>query len=247
MERCTEVVHRLGLALRLLDTVSGQGISARSVQVMADGKPLRCMEKAGGLLIFQEVGETPFQLELRSREYEPVSLSVDPQALDRAQPLLELHLIPNAQHISAVPLLSLEGTLPGIGDICAVRSGDSPCLIREMDARRRTFKIFNPHHLELSRIHYALVDPDKELFVPFRILQRKDPQTLQVDQTPDMAFQNYFPISPIVFGWVSPQGQYALRVRDDARSARWIIRYTVDGEVRFYTADLHQEGQVVLC
>lgn len=245
MEHHTVITHRLELALRLLDTASGQTVSGQTVEVLGDGKPLRGGEKPDGTLVFQNLGLTKFTLTLRSPDYEPMTHPVDLAQLDPSLPLLELHLIPGP-HYRAAPLHTLAGVLPGITELSAVREGDNACLIRAFDARKRRMTICNPHHLELERTHYALVDPDAGTYEPFRILSHPDPQTLNLDRALETVFRNYFPICPLVFGRTDPSGDYCLRVRDDIQAARWLVRYTVNGEARFRFVDFRAEGQMVL-
>ena len=93
--------------------------------------------------------------------------------------------------------------------------------------------VFNPHHLALDRVYYALLDPDRGVYEPFRILRLVDDQTLKVDRILEMSFKNYFPVTPEVRGKTGPDGSYCLRLRDEGQDARWVIRWTVNGENRF--------------
>ena len=54
MEKTTVFTHSLDLALRLVDTTSGRGVSGRGMAVRIDGKPVRFGEKGDGMLIFQD-------------------------------------------------------------------------------------------------------------------------------------------------------------------------------------------------
>ena len=232
--------HSLSLALRLVDTTTGRNISGRGFTARADGTVIHFSEKADGVLIFQNLNSRSFRLELTSPAYEKAELEVDLDGLDKALPLVEVHLIPSDGYPGAVEFLTLEGILPGIGELSAVRMGDNACLIREFDPRRRMATLFNPHHLELDRVFYALVDPDRNVCEPFRILRRVNDQTIKVDRVLEMPFRNYFPISAMVFGRCDPDGGYRLRVRDDGAAARWLIRWTVDGEARFRVVDFRE-------
>ena len=232
--------HRLSLALRLVDTTSGRNVSGRNVITFVDGKQVRFSEKGDQVLIFQGLEKRQFRLEVTSPVFESAELAVDLDALDKALPLLEIHLVPGANYPGGAEFLTLEGTLPGIGELSAVRLGDNACLIREFDPRRRVAKIFNPHHLALDRVQYALVDPDQNRYEPFRILKLLDDQTLKVDRLLETPFKNYFPITPLISGVIRPDGSYCLRVRDDAESARWLIRWTEKGEPNFRVVDFRE-------
>lgn len=242
MEKVLSVVHRLDLVLRLIDTTSGRNVSSAGACVAVDGVPVPFGRKEGGMLIFQNLGKRHFHLRTAPLGWEPMETEVDLDALPKGLPLLELHLIPQRNQAGAAEFLCLEGRLPGIESLSAVRAGENACLIREFDARRRTMKIFNPHHLDLNRVHYGLTDPDRGVWEPFRVTGMPDEQTLKTDRVLEMAFKNYFPVSPAVQGRADASGEYCLRLRDDGAEARWIVRWSVGGEARFRTVDFRKEA-----
>lgn len=240
MEQTAVFTHRLGLALRLVDTTSGAGVSGRDLELRIDGQTVRPGEK-GGVLIFQSLPDRPFRLEVRSPHFESETRTVDPDALPKGLPLLELPLIPSAGYPGSTDFLTLEGTLPGVSALSAVRAGDNACMIREFDPRRRLMKLFNPHHLSLDRMLYGLVDPDNERYEPFRIIKMTDDQTAKTDRVLETEFRSFFPVVPIVLGHCTPDGRYCLRVRDDGTQARWIVRWESGGTAHFQTVDFREE------
>ncbi len=232
--------HSLNLALRLVDTTSGADIPGWELEIRIDGQLTRCEEK-GGVLIFQNLRQRQFSLSLRSPHYEPVDQAVDLDALPHGLPLMELPMIPSANFPGGTEFLTLEGTLPGISALSAVRSGENACMIREFEPRKRLMKLFNPHHLSLDRMLYGLVDPDHGSYEPFRILHMADDQTAKTDRVLETAFRNYFPVSPMVLGKWDETGRYCLRVRDDGTQARWIIRWEAGGTAHFQTVDFRED------
>lgn len=241
MEKTTVFTHSLDLALRLVDTTSGRGVSGRGITVRIDGEPVPFGEKGGGILIFQNLGTRRFRLSLSSPAFEAAEREVDLDTLGKGIPILELHLIPGPGYPGAAEFQTLEGILPGIAHLSAVRAGDNACLIREFDARKRLMKLFNPHRLALDRVLYALVDPDSGCYEPFRIVRNLDDQNIKIDRVLETAFRNYFPISPTVLGKCSGDGRYCLRVRDDGTACKWLIRWEEAGASHFRTVDFRQE------
>ena len=241
-----EFRHSLDLALRLVDTATGRVLAGRDLELRRDGRRVRPLEKEDGYLIFLGEGRRDFDLSVRLRGYEPRQVRVEYAALDKALPLLELHLIPGKDYAPGVPCFSLEGTCPGITALDAVRAGDSACLIREFDPRKRLVTLFNPHKLELDRTFYALVDPDRETYEPFRLVKRIDFQVYKTDRVIETRFGNYFPVCPMVFGGADPDGGYRLRVRDETAQARWIVRWEAGGQTFFQTVDFHRPETLTL-
>lgn len=217
------ISHSLDLALRLTDTTTGRVVVGQDITVLRDGKRVSHMDK-GGHVVLVGHGRSDFLLTVKAPGYEPQTLPICYEQQDPHMPQLELQLIPSADYYSSVPCLTLSGTLPGLRSLCAVRAGDSACLIREFDPRKRLLTLFNPHKLELERTHYALVNPDEGSFEPFQVVRRLSDQQFKIDRVLESQFGNYFPVCPIVFGRVDPDGSYCLRVRDDSTQQRWLTR-----------------------
>ena len=240
MVRTQMFTHSLSLALRAVDTATGQNIPARELTVRINGETVRFMEKDDGVLVFQNLSPRSFRLEVSSPYYEPVQRELDLDAMEQKPPLLELELIPGKRFPAWAQLQEVEGVLPGIRALTAVSAGDSSCFIREFDPRRRQLKMFNPHHLALERIAYALVDPEQGEYEIFRILRRIDDQTLKIDRALEMSFRNSFPITPVVTGRCSPDGAYRLCIRREMGGPRWILRWTVGEAVFFRLVDFRE-------
>ena len=239
------IVHRLGLALRLIDTTTGFPVQDRAVRILWDGETVHPMFRTDGSMIFLDSRQEDFTLDVSLPGFEPCRTEVRYGKLDPQLPLVELHMIPADDYrLSRYPCLGVEGTMPGIQTLDGVRAGESPCLIREQDPRRRLITIFNPHNLELNRTWYALVDPDRGVYEPFAVARRVNDQQYKLDRPLEMEFRNYFPICPLVFGSAAPNGKYRLKVRDDATSARWILRWVAGEQTNFATLDLRVRHQL---
>ncbi len=238
------ISHRLNLVLRFIDTTTGKPVSASELMLYADGKLLPHSERERGTLIFTELERNDFVLTVKSRNYETYSSLVRFSELDIKLPELSIQLIPSQNNIYPVPCLELKGILPGISELSAVRFGDNYCLIREFDPRKKLITVFNPHHLELERTDYALVDPEKQSFEPFKIIKCIDEGSFKIDRVLESSFTSYFPISPVLYGMTAEDGTYVLRVRDDSSSSKWIIRYKTGQQSQFFLTDLRSEHEI---
>lgn len=235
--------HRLNLLLRLSDTTTGKPVSANELMLFADGKLLHPAERERGTLIFTELERNDFELTVKSRSFEPYTLPIRFSELDAKIPEADIQLVPSCSNSVPAPCISLEGRMPGISELTAVRFGDNSCLIREFEPRKRIITVFNPHRLELNRTDYALVDPERQSFEVFRIVKRIDDCTFKIDRVLESSFTNYFPIVPILFGITMDGGNYILRVRDDSASMKWLVRYKTE-QPHFHLADLRQEREL---
>lgn len=243
MEKSRVFAYSLKFALRLVDTTNGKEVSDYDIRVLVDGAAEKYVTK-GGVLVFQDLEKRTFQMEVCVPAYEPVTMPVDLDALDKRLPMIELHMIPSGRHPDRMRMLTLRGNYPGLEELCAVRVEDNVCMIRDFDPRKRQMKIFNPHRLALDRVFYALVDPDENVFEAFRILHHDDDQLAKIDHVIETAFKNYFPVTPIVFGLVEPDGSYCLHVRDDWESARWLVRWSLEGKSYYRIIDFREESEL---
>ena len=241
----TQLRHTLDLAVRLLDTTSGMLVTGADVALFRDGKRVRHMEK-GGHLILIDTGRTDFTLTVQAPGYELHTSAVYYERLDRGLPALDLHLIPGPGYRAPVPCLTLSGRCPGITSLTAVRAGESACLIREFEPRKRILTLFNPHRLELDRVHYALVNPDAGTYEPFSIVKRISDHEFKLDHPLEGEFGTYFPVCPLIFGRAGPEDTYCLRVRDSGTSAQWMVRWEAGGPPQFKTVDFRRPETVTL-
>lgn len=231
--------HSLGLALRLVDTTTGQSIAGTGTTFLWNGTPIHPQRRNDGWFIFFAFEEPEITLTITPLLFVPATIVIRKSELSPTLPTLEYHMIPNDTFSRQVPCHTLTDTMDGLTAIDCVRANDSPCLIREFDTRKKLITIFNPHHLELERIHYALVNPDNNTFESFQIVKRISDNVFKIDRPLTMEFGNYFPICPLVFGQVVQEGRFLLTVRDNHKLARWIVRFTTGDTSQFRLVDFH--------
>lgn len=240
-----EIRHSLDLVLRLVDTASGRPVPDRDVVLLRDGEPVHPMVKDAGTFVFLGRGRRDFRLTVRCRGFEEAVREVAYGALDSKLPMLLLHLIPGKGYRAPFPCLGLEGSLPGVTSLAAVRLADRACLIREFEPRKKLLTLFNPHKLELDRVFYALLDPDGMTWEPFQLVKRLSDQQFKLDRVLETPFKNYYPITPVVFGMTGPDSLFRLRVRSDGTDARWLLRWESGDGPHFKALDLTDPGAAI--
>lgn len=232
-------VHKLDLQLRLIDTTTGRTVTGRQVELLRGGERLHARELDGSLLLIN-TGREDFDLTVRARGFDERTLRVEYEKLDEKLPAVELHLIPNRLYAPGVALHTLEWKLEGLTSIDAVKNGDSPCLIRGFDERKRIMTIFNPHGLEMKDVFYGVVDPEKGTYEVIEITKRISDTEYKLSKRLEREFGSHFPVTRLVFGGVRPDGSALLRVRNAAREAKWLVRCTVNGEEAFRSIDFNK-------
>jgi hypothetical protein len=234
------VRHRLDLLVRLIDTTTGGAVSEKDTAFYFSGRRTFPLTKEQGVYVFCGTGRMDFELTVNVFGFEDKKLAVVYENLDGALPELELHMIPNKHSKSVQPYLTLEGYRPGLVSVDAVKNGDSPCFIRDFDARKRVMTVFNPHGLEMNRVHYAVVNQADATYEVVDIQARVSEQSFKLDRKLAKAFDSHFPVCRLVFGTVYPDGRYILRVLKNSADTRWIVRLTTDSGEEFRAVDFNR-------
>lgn len=242
MKTAAFFTHRLDLGLRLSDAVSGRRVPGRSVRIFSGGGEIFFGEK-DGVLTLQNLGPRPLRLHIVSAFYEPLEVSAAPDEPELFPPLLELPLVPGPRHPEFPQLWALEGVLPGISRLSAVRPGDGVCLLRFFDPGTRLMTVFNPHRLDLIRACYALVDSESGSYEPFRILEMRDDGVLRIDRVLERAGSGSR-VCPLVSGWCGPGGEYRLLLPPGGQGGAWLIRCLIGGQPCFRTVSPGRTGEI---
>jgi hypothetical protein len=229
--------HSLMLVVRPMDTSDGTPITMSGVRFAIDGKLVFPIRKEQGNYIFLGDKREDFVLTVTVPGFEKVEKEVRYEELDPQMPFIELQMIPVISKNPSKSLLSIEGVFPGIESIDAVKLGENHVMIRDYDKRKKTIYLFNPHNLGLDCRYYAVVNPDEETYEVIEIKSRVSDDSYITEQPLAREFGNHFPVCWVVFGATSPDGRYYLRVRDDSKESRWIVRCTSGGTEKFTTID----------
>ena len=235
--------QRLDLLIRLIDTTTGASVEERNVRFFRDLEPVRPVARGGGNYVFLNCGREDFELEVRVYGYDPVQTVIRYETLEEKLPVQEIFLIPSENASAGQPVLTLSGTLPGIRSIQAVNMNATFCCISDFDERRRIMKLFRMHRSGMDGIYYGLIHPDRQTFEPFTVVKELAKDSVKISRSLEEPFMVNAPVSRMIFGSVTLAGDYCIRVRDDGRQLRHLIRYVVEDEVRFRTVDFHNPEQ----
>lgn len=231
--------QRLDLLIRLIDTTTGGSVEERNVRFFRDNEPVRPVARGGGNYVFLNCGREDFELEIRAYGYDSQRMEIRYETLDEKLPIKEAFLIPSENAPGGQPVLTLSGSLPGIQSIQAVNMSATCCCISDFDERKRIMKLFRMHRSGMDGIYYGLIHPERQRYEPFTIVKELAKDSVKISRPLEEPFVVNAPVSRIIFGSVTAGGDYCIRVRDDGRQLRHLIRYVVEDEVRFRTVDFH--------
>ncbi|MGN0343773.1 MAG: hypothetical protein ACI4EC_02310 [Lachnospiraceae bacterium] len=240
MEAST-IHHRLDLVLQLVDTTTGNSVGEQDVRFFIEGRQCWPISRGGGNFVFINAGRSDCTLTLKVVGYEDAQVNVQYEKLDDVMPLLQVFLIPSENLAKGERLCSLTGKLQGLEEIEAVSLAQSNICFSDFNERKSLMKLFLAKgRLCMENVHYGLISVDRTYYEHFEVAGEVPPDTVKLKEPLKETFSVNSPISRVIFGNVSPGGSYLLRVRDDAEKLIYLIRYRVNGEIRFQTVDLHQ-------
>ena len=241
MEEASTIRHRLDLVIQLVDTTTGAAVEEQDVRFFIKGKQCWPIPRGGGNFVFINTGRGDNTLTLKVYGYEDAVIDVQYEKLDKVVPLKQVFLIPSEKLAKGERLCSLTGTLQDLEEIEAVSLSQSNLCYSEFNEKKCMLKLFLARgRLSMENVHYGLISEDRGHYEHFEVLEEVPPNMVKLKEPLTETFTVNSPIARVVFGDVSPDGSYLLRVRDDAQMVRYLVRYRVNGEYRFQTVDFHQ-------
>ncbi len=245
MEAQATIRHRLDLALRLLDSVSGGAITENTVRFFSQSPGKEPIPKGGGLYLFLNMERETFDLEVHVYGYEPRMVRITYPEQEEQLPIREVYLIPLDNPVLE-NVLTLRGSLPGIEEIEAVSLMDASCCIKEFDARKRIMTVLNQKNGNFRHVHYGLINRERTAYEHFEIEKEISKQAFKCRKKLESEFQINQPIARVIFGQTSEQGDYVLKVRKE-EYAQYLVRFVVNGNTFFQKVDFNKEGNSLKC
>ena len=239
MKKSVVAHHKLDLLLSLINTTTGVEITDRDLYIERNGEKLNFMSKGDGNLIFINIGRENFTLKVKVKGFFEKTVPVIYEELDPALPVLEVHMIPNDYYEITKPCHTLAGMQKGIISIDAVKMSYGSCQTKGYDERKLIINIFNPHRIEMKNVFYAIVNLEKGEYEVFEIVKRVSDEALEIKRKLEKKFSNYHPISKIVFGDVSKEGNFLLKVAKDSGNVKWIVRFTFKEQEIYKVVDFN--------
>lgn len=237
--------HHLDLALRLVDSVTGRVIEERNVEFLPQPPGCAPIPRGGGLFLFLNSRREDFDMEVRVYGYEPQRVRIIFPQAEGQIPMSQIYLLPLDNPVQN-HILTLRGTLPGIEAIEAVSLTDVNCFTKEFDARKRIMTVLNQRNVRFHHIHYGLINRERTAYEHFEVIKEISAQEIKCKQRLEQEFYINQPITRVIFGQVTEQGEYVLKVANDD-VALYIVRFVVDGKVFYQKVDFRQEGKLLKC
>lgn len=237
--------HRLDLALRLLDSVTGSAVEQRDIRFFTQSPEKRAIPRGGGVYLFLNCGREDFDLEIHVYGYEPCKVKITYPAQEEYLPVRDVYLIPLDNPVLE-NVLTLRGNLPGIEEIEAVSLTDANCCIKEFDAGKRIMTILNQKNIHFYHTHYGLLNKERTAYEHFELEREISLQALKCKKRLTQEYQINQPVVRVIFGQTEENGDYVLKVRKD-EVAQYLVRFVVKGNTFYQKVDFLKEGNFLNC
>ena len=239
---------RLDLLVRLIDTTTGAAVEESNVLFLRDGREVRPERKGRGTYIFINSGREDFLMRVRVKGFDEYETSVSYEGLDPSIPECNVFLIPSENTSKGEKLLGLSGNLPFLESLEAVNLSRIICFANEYDPKELKLGIFGQMggRVYLYDTFYGIPDADRGSYERIEVLDEITPQSVRLRDPLEKELAPNSPLMRVVFGSVKENGDYCIRVRDDGKDVKYLLRYTVGGEERFKTVDFRDVKDVDL-
>lgn len=245
MEAQATIHHRLDLALRLVDSVTGKVIEEKSTRFFTQSPEKKAIPRGAGLYLFLNSGREDFDMEIHVYGYESQKIRITYPEQAESLPIREVYLLPLDNPVKE-NILTLRGNLPGIEEIEAVSLTDTNCCIKEFDARKRIMTVLNQKNIRFHHTHYGLVNRERTAYEHFELEKEISLQSIKCKKKLEREFFINQPIVRVIFGQTGEQGDYVLKVANEER-AQYLVRFVVNGNTFYQKVDFRQEGNFLEC
>jgi hypothetical protein len=224
--------------LILYDSTTGFAVTERNVRFIKNGKDMNSESRGEGSYIFINIGRENCLMQVNVYGYEPQTIDVDYEKMDKIVPSIDVFLIPSENTSKGEALITLKGRLSGLEKLEAIHPGRAVTTFRELDRKRRAITIFTPNRrANLTQGKYAVFNSEKVTFETVGITEELTEKRFRIKENPEEDFIVNSQICRIVYGQVWEDGTYLFRVRNDGNSLRYLIKYVVNGQVRYKKVD----------
>ena len=246
MEAFAVIKAKLDLLVRLVDTTTGATVDERNVLFMRDESQVRPDDRGSGTYVFINTGREDFLMRIKVSGYEEYVTRVRYEELDPNIPECIAFLIPSEKANKGEGFFSLSGNLPFLEALEAVNLSRIACTANEYNKKKLLLNVFSSAGawVTLENRNYGLLQPDKQSYEKIEVLGNEGPQYIRLKSPLEKEFTSNLPIMRIIFGSVNENGDYLLRVRDDGGDQTYLIRFVVNGEVKFQVVDFYEGGEL---
>jgi hypothetical protein len=241
------IICRLDLAIRLQDTTTGLEVSERNTRFILGDEEVRPISRGFGNYILINHGRENCLMQVLVYGFEPYSAYIDYEDLDERLPAVDVFLIPSEKDDTRRDFISLSGKLKGISSLECIHPNRPFSSIREFDKKKKIMTIYAPNRrMNMVHTYYGLLGVGTGTYECIEITEQIDNQKVVLKEPLQQEFSVNAPICRRLFGKVDDEGNYLLRIRNDGKNLKYLVRYVVGEDVRYKSVDFHNLEGVTL-
>ncbi len=230
---------RLGLLIWLIDTTTGASVEENNVQFFADGKRIYPEPRGSGCFVLINTEPADFCLDVAAYGFERKSIDVRFEELDDRIPTCVVFLIPSEKNAKGGSVTSIFGNLPFLESLEAVDPSRPVCRLSDFTAKTRKMTVIKQSGktLEMDYSQYGLLQADGKRYEKIIVSDTDTVSKLTLKEPLKWPYTVNASLCRVIFGSVTPDGDYLLRIRDDSSKLSLLVRYAVKGEIYFQQID----------
>ena len=184
--------------------------------------------------------------------YDTKVIPVIKEELDQKLPMLDVFLMPSEKNRAYGEVLEVYGTLSDLSYIEAINLNRPIALFHSSQTKKEVHKIsllsMTPGGgVSLDSLEFALLSETGSFYDTFKVLEQDSTTTVRISKALRNEHKLNDRIFRILYGDVKPEGNFVLKVRDDASSLPHLLHFVAGGKEYFREIDLHLEtGEIDL-
>jgi len=235
---------RLDLVLHFIDATTGFPVHEAQVLFKTERDDMKFASRGNGSYILINTGRENFLMQIVVKGYEAVDVSINYEELDEIMPLKNVFLIPSEKTNAGGDVLFLKGNLPGLQSVSLVETNKVLATTNSYDPKKRVIQLFErSYRLNTEGSSYGIINRELKGFEVFEVEELPNESKIKLLRPLKEEFQRNAQIARVVNGYVYPNGDYLIAVRNDSAKKTVIVRFETD-EISFKELDLkNQPGE----
>ena len=231
------ITRRLDLVLHLIDATTGHAVNEAMTQFETDREDMKFISRDYGTYILINSGRDNFLMQIAVKGYEKVPVEIKYEELNEVMPLKEVFLIPSERTSSSEDVLFMKGNLPGLQSVSLIETNKVLATTNSYEPKKRLLQLFERgYRLSTEGSSYGIINREARTFEVFDIEELPNESQVKLRKPLQEEFQRNSQIGRIVNGYVYPNGDYLIGVRNDNAKKPTIVRFVTD-EVKFMEVD----------
>jgi len=232
------ITRRLDLVLHFIDATTGYAVNEAQVSFKTDRDDMTFISRGHGTYILINTGRENFLMQIVVKGYEEIPVEIKYEELNEVMPLKEVFLIPSEKTSSMEDVLFMRGNLPGLQSVSLIETNKVLATTNSYDQKKKLIQLFERgYRLNTEGSSYGIINREARTFEIFEIGELPNDNQVKILRPLKEEFQRNSQIGRVVNGYVYPNGDYLIGVRNDNARKPALVRFERDEEVTFMEVD----------